>query len=100
MRFGLKDKDIQIINNVFSKFDSIDKVIIYGSRAKGNFKPGSDIDLIMEGQGLNLKLLNKISTMLHDLPIPYLVDLSIKNKINKKELLEHVERVGKIFYKK
>jgi len=100
MRFGLKDKDIQIINNVFSKFDSVDKVVIYGSRAKGNFKPGSDIDLIMEGQNLNLNLLNKISTMLHDLPIPYLVDLSIKNKISKKELLEHVERVGEIFYKK
>jgi predicted nucleotidyltransferase len=100
MRFGLKDKDIQIINNVFSKFDSVDKVVIYGSRAKGNFKPGSDIDLIMEGQNLNLNLLNKISTMLHDLPIPYLVDLSIKNKIDKKELLEHVERVGEIFYKK
>ncbi|MBX7045817.1 MAG: nucleotidyltransferase domain-containing protein [Ignavibacteria bacterium] len=100
MNFGLTDNDVQTINNIFRKFDTIDKVVIYGSRAKGSFKPGSDIDLIMEGNNLNLTLLNKVSSMLHDLPIPYIVDLSIKNKIEKKELLEHINRVGKVFYQK
>ena len=100
MNFGLTDNDVQTINNIFRKFDTIDKVVIYGSRAKGNFKPGSDIDLIMEGNNLNLTLLNKVSSMLYDLPIPYIVDLSIKNTIEKKELLEHIDRVGKVFYQK
>ncbi|WP_197904747.1 nucleotidyltransferase domain-containing protein [Desulfosarcina alkanivorans] len=50
---------------------------MYGSRAKGNFKPGSDIDLTLKVNRLNLHLLNKISLELDDLLLPYTVDLSI-----------------------
>ncbi|CAN5464746.1 nucleotidyltransferase domain-containing protein [soil metagenome] len=98
MQFGLKDETIQKMNSIFKEFNSVDKVIIYGSRAKGNFRPGSDIDLTIEGKDLNLRSLSQISIKLDDLSLPYLLDLSIKNKITKQELLDHIERVGKVFY--
>jgi predicted nucleotidyltransferase len=54
VRYGLKDLDIQKIQSVFTQFPEIQKVIIYGSRAKGNFKMGSDIDLTIVGENLIL----------------------------------------------
>ena len=78
----------------------VDEAVLYGSRAKGNYKPGSDIDLTLKGEKLNLKLLNKISNDLDDLPMPYTIDVSIYHLIENSELIEHIKRVGKIFYKK
>ena len=72
---------------------------MYGSRAKGNYKPGSDIDLTLKGKELNLKLLNKISLELDDLLLPYTFDLSIYHHIKQPDLIDHIVRVGKVFYK-
>ena len=46
MKFGLKEKTITDIQSVFATVPEIEKAIIYGSRAKGNFKNGSDIDIL------------------------------------------------------
>ncbi len=69
MRYGLKENIIQKINSVFSSFPEINEVIIYGSRAKGNYKEGSDIDLTLNGYNLTLPILNKINMKLDDLAI-------------------------------
>ncbi|MFW5831739.1 MAG: nucleotidyltransferase domain-containing protein [Prolixibacteraceae bacterium] len=53
MNVGLKDETIQKITSVFEKFPQIEKAILYGSRAKGNFKTGSDIDLTLIGEQTN-----------------------------------------------
>ena len=71
---------------------------MYGSRAKGNYRPGSDIDLTLKGRGINLEQLNAISNDLDDLLLPYTFDLSIFHHITNRELLGHIERVGKVFY--
>lgn len=99
MRFGLKDKDINAINSVFEKYEGIDKVLIYGSRAKGNYKPGSDIDLTIEGE-LTFSGQMRLENDLDDLLLPYKIDISQKHKISNADLLEHIKRVGIIFYKK
>jgi predicted nucleotidyltransferase len=49
MIYGLQEKTIQAIRNIFSRFPEVEKVLLYGSRAKGNFRNGSDIDLCMVG---------------------------------------------------
>jgi predicted nucleotidyltransferase len=98
MPYGLKDETVEAIHNVFAKYPEVDAAILYGSRAKGNFKPGSDIDLTLKGESLNLKLLNKISLEIDDLLLPYNVDLSIYHQIDNPELIDHIERVGRIFY--
>ena len=97
---GLPEKTIQSLQNVFSKHPKIESVILYGSRAKGTFKNGSDIDLTIQGPELSLKDLFKIENEIDDLLLPYKVDLSLHHQIENAELLEHIHRVGKVFYRK
>ncbi|EOZ97072.1 DNA polymerase, beta domain protein region [Indibacter alkaliphilus LW1] len=98
--FGLSDKTIQLIRDVFSKHPQVDKAVLYGSRAKGNYRPGSDIDLTLLGASLDLTELQKIELELDDLLLPYKIDLSIFHHISNPEFLEHINRVGIDFYKK
>ena len=98
MQYGLKKVSIEKVNRIFAQYDKIEEVILYGSKAKGNYKPGSDIDLTLKGKELNLKLLNKISLELDDLLLPYTFDLSIYNHIKQADLIDHIMQVGKIFY--
>lgn len=100
MRYGLKIHDFERIKNIFSSFPEVDKAILYGSRAKGNFKPSSDIDITLIGSGLTIGVLNQISWQLDDLLLPYTIDLSNIHQINNPTLIEHIERVGKVIYEK
>jgi len=96
--FGLKEQHIKTIKTCFSKYSKIEKVLLYGSRAKGNYKNGSDIDLTIVESGMSFSDLLKLENELDDLLLPYKIDLSLKRNINNPELLTHIERVGKIFY--
>lgn len=98
--YGLKEKHINAITNTFKKYSQIKQVILYGSRAKGNYHNGSDIDLSLKGESLTLSLLFKIETELDDLLLPYKIDLSIYCKIENLDLIDHIKRVGITFYKK
>lgn len=100
MKFGLPDDTIQKIQTVFAKYPSVEKVIIYGSRAKGNYKNGSDIDLTMMGEHITDQDCRDIFFALDDLPIPYSFDLSIFTTINHPDLKDHIARVGQIFYQR
>ena len=100
MKYGLKDNVIEKICLVFGKFPEIEKAVLYGSRAKGNFRNGSDIDLTLYGDDLDLKKLYKIMDELDDLLLPYSFDLSIHKLIDDNEVLEHIQRVGVVFYQK
>ena len=95
--FGLKEKHIEALHGCFSLFETIERVIIYGSRAKGNFKPGSDIDLTIVGD-LPYSQLLKLENQLDDLLLPYKIDLSLLHQISNRDLIEHIERVGKVLY--
>ncbi len=99
MEFGLTQETIDKINSVFKKHPEIDKVIIYGSRAKGNYRTGSDIDLSMFGNDLKYDLIGKVSSEIDDLNTPYLFDISIFSDLHSPSLEEHINRVGKIIYK-
>lgn len=98
MKFGLSEKTIISINSVFKKYNSIEKAILYGSRAKGNYKKGSDIDLTLFSQDNSYTLLSKIMVDLDDLLLPYGIDLSFYAEITNNQLKEHINRVGIIFY--
>lgn len=100
MNYGLKDESIESIRNIFRKYPEVEKVILYGSRAKGNFKPASDIDLTFIGDTIDQTILNKISWELDDLLLPYTFDLSIYNHLDGFELLDHIQRVGVLFYRR
>jgi predicted nucleotidyltransferase len=99
MLFGLPDSAMQKINAVFSQYEFIEKVVIYGSRARGDFRKGSDIDLVIFGKLDQMDKI-RIAGQIEDLPIPYLVDISLFSNIKNENLIEHIERIGKVFYSK
>jgi len=94
----LKDYQIKKIQAIFAVFPQIEKVILYGSRAKGNYKPASDIDLTLVGTNIDLTTQFKIENLLDDLLLPYTIDLSILSQIGNPDLVDHINRVGQIFY--
>ena len=94
MKFGLSSVSIKKINDVINSFPEIDDAVIYGSRAKGNFKPSSDIDITLKGEKLTLKELNKVALMLDDLLLPQKFDISVYRQISNPDLIEHIDRVG------
>lgn len=98
MKFGLKAETIERINDVFARFPQIEQAIIYGSRSKGNYKTGSDIDLVLKGHGLDLNLTNKIRLGIDDLFLPYSFDIALFNEISNPELIDHIKRRGAVFY--
>lgn len=69
-------------------------------RAKGNFKPGSDIDLTLHGPDLTQKLCNSIAEALDDLLLPYSIDLSVFANLQHPELEAHIQRVGVVFFER
>ena len=100
MMYGLEENIISYIQHVFASYPEVDEVILYGSRAKGNYKPGSDIDLTLKGNNINFSILSKISWQLDDLLLPYTFDLSIFRQIDNTGLIEHINKAGFVFYKK
>jgi type I restriction enzyme S subunit len=100
MKYGLTETTVENICAVFAHFPEIEKAILYGSRAKGNFKTGSDIDLTICGEALTSDLRSTIASALDDLLLPYTIDLSVFNELNHAKLREHIERVGVLFYER
>lgn len=98
--FGLPDKTITTIRQIFVEFPAVEKAILYGSRAKGNYKHGSDIDLTLVGDMLDINSLGRIAERLDESSIPYQVDLSIFDQLRHAGLREHIERVGVVFYER
>ncbi|HEX8403016.1 MAG TPA: nucleotidyltransferase domain-containing protein [Duganella sp.] len=98
--FGLKPDVIGDMARVFAAYPEVEQVILYGSRAMGNFKIGSDIDLCMVGPNLTLPLLLQIDTDLDDLLLPYKIDLSIRDHIDNPELAAHIQRAGVSLYRR
>jgi predicted nucleotidyltransferase len=100
MNSGLSEKAVAQIRAVFSKHPEVEKVILYGSRAKGNYKTGSDIDLTLLGTELTLKLVGQIQSEFEEGLLPYHFDLSIFSQITHSDLIEHIQRVGVVFYER
>jgi len=98
MQFGLKPDTISRINGVLAAHPEIEQAVLYGSRAKGNYRAGSDIDLCLKGDALTLTQLLKIENELDDLLLPYKIDLSLHHALDNPELIDHIRRVGVVFY--
>lgn len=98
MRYGLPDAAVGRLQGVFQEWPGIDRVWLYGSRAKGNYRPGSDIDLSIESDTLSLEQLLAIENQIDDLLLPWMVDLSLLRSIENPALLEHIRRAGQVFY--
>lgn len=97
---GLSERDIKLIKDIFDKYPSVILVHIFGSRAKGTFKNGSDIDLAIMNAGVSIDELTRIKGDFEESSLPYLADIIDYTTLDHKEMKEHIERVGVEFYKK
>ena len=99
--FGLPERDLNLIIQAIIKFPEIEKAIIFGSRATGNYKKGSDIDIAITGKDISLNTSTKLSYQVNEeLPIPYFVDILDYKTLENQKLKEHIDEFGQVFYNK
>jgi type I restriction enzyme S subunit len=97
--FGLAPKALEEIRFYLAELPAIERVLLYGSRAKGCHKPGSDIDLTLLGKNLTQEnSLEPLMRKLDESSLPYLFDLSIFSQLDSSNFIAHILRVGKLFY--
>ena len=99
-RFGLPQAALDKLNGVFARHDAIRSVLIYGSRAKDSYRPGSDIDLTIKGDAILFDEFMALENQIDDLMLPYTVDLSRYGKIDNPEPVAHIDRVGVTIFKR
>lgn len=94
--FGLTLKDLEIIAGVFKNYPSVERVLIFGSRARGNFKQGSDVDIALKGN-VSFEIVSLISIELNERsPLPYKFDVLAYDLIENEDLKKHIDHYGKI----
>lgn len=98
MKYGLKEEQWEMIRKVFANNPRIEKVILYGSRAKGTYKPFSDVDITLVGDELSTNDLADTVNAVDDLLLPYMFDISLSHKLKSSELLDHIRRKGIVVY--
>ena len=96
--FGLPAATVGAMRTVLSRHPGVRRAVIYGSRAKGNHRPGSDIDLTLFGDGLTAADLLAVDGALDALDLPYRIDLSLHADIEDPALRSHIERVGRVLH--
>jgi predicted nucleotidyltransferase len=99
--YGLSQRSINTMHRIFGGYESLKKVILYGSRAMGTYKNGSDIDITLEvGEEFTDIDLLRVCGALEESDLPYFVDCSVFSRIGNPELREHIARVGKVLYER
>jgi predicted nucleotidyltransferase len=97
---GLSDATLATVQAILASCPAVETAIVYGSRAKGNFSTGSDIDLTLVGAALTQEMLSHLVGQFEESNLPYQVDLSIFRDIDNPSLREHIERLGKVLYQR
>ena len=93
MRFGLPDDVLPRVLAVLVSNRKVGQVTLYGSRAKGNQRAGSDIDLCLEADALAPEELVVLESRIDDLSLPWKIDITVRQQIDNPDLLDHIERV-------
>ncbi len=96
--FGLNERERSLLAGVFRSHPEIQEVRVFGSRAKGNNEPNSDIDLALWGT-VDSRLLARVMGELDELPLPYTFDVVIYDHVDNPDLKEHIDRVGNSLYR-
>ena len=99
MEFGLKDNEIKALRETLASIPEVEEAIIYGSRARGKNKVSSDIDITLKGSNLTYLQLALLDAKIDDLYLPYFVDLSLFSMLRNADLIESIEREGKVLYR-
>lgn len=97
--YGLLDYDIEYILKAMNQFKEIDTAILFGSRAMGNYKKGSDIDIAVCGEKITDSVILRLNDLLNEVyPLPYFFDVLHYEEISNPNLIQHIDSEGKILY--
>ena len=96
--YGLNQRDMRTILSILSKYDKVKNALIFGSRAKGQYHSGSDIDIAIIDENIWHQTLRKIKNDFSDSSLPYNVDLVNFSTLTNEDLKNHILRVGKPLY--
>lgn len=94
----MEDDELQLMNDTFAKTANLQQVILYGSRAKGNNRPFSDVDITLIGDSLTDDDLADVAFRLSESSLPYFCDVSLFSRLDNPALIDHIKRRGKIIY--
>ncbi len=99
---GLKKTDLSYIIATIKQFEEITKAAIFGSRAKGNYKQGSDVDVALWGaEKISFTTLARLHDYLEEeSPMPYFFDIIDYQALNNEDLKEHIDRVGVVIFER
>lgn len=96
---GLSETELSTLREVFTKFDAIEEVILFGSRARGSHQKASDIDLAIKGKNIDLDTLAKLKyTLEEETNLPYFFDVVIYDKITNDALKKAIDEGGVVLY--
>ncbi len=101
--YGLRDDELQIIKNVFHSHNDIAEAILFGSRALGNYKKASDVDIAIvgcrSGEMINRKIILQLYDELNEQTmLPYFFDIIDYASIKSEELKDHINKHGKVIH--
>ncbi len=97
--FGITDKSFRLLTEAFNRYPEVEEVLVFGSRAKGNYQRGSDIDLAIKGEKCSHKIALDIAGFLNEeLPIPYHTDVVFYAGLKNEVLKDHIDQVGKSLF--
>ena len=100
MGFDLPEPDVDLLRRLLRGFPEIDTAIVFGSRAKGNARPGADIDLALKGSEVTDQTVLNLVNALEELPLPYFFDVVAYQDIQNQDLVSHINRVGQVLYRR
>ncbi len=96
--FGLKECDVKRIINVIKEESSVRRATMFGSRAMGNFKHGSDVDIALFGDPLDVDAVSNVSFQLNEnTTMPYKFDIVDRDNVSE-AMQEHIKAHGIDFY--
>ena len=94
-RFGLTEKQLQLVTEAIGHFDGIREALVFGSRAMGNHKLGSDVDIAIKGRNVAMELSSLLN---EELPLPHYFDVVHYGSLDSESLIRHIDEEGIVFF--
>ena len=98
--YGMTNDELELLCSLFARQREIERVILYGSRARGTHKPFSDVDITLLGVGLTRSHLSRLMAEIDESSLPYFFDISLFAKLTNPDLIEQIEQTGVVLYKR
>lgn len=95
MRYGLPEEHIKIILDYIARYSEIEEAVLFGSRALGTYKPGSDVDIALKGDKVDSFLTAHLKSQIEEETcLPYFFDFVAYSKLSHKDLIKHIDDCG------